>query len=315
MATAVALQTAVAVIGFLGVVGLLLLVLDRAPLRRRGTALALLAPALVLLAVGTVLPAARTVLLSFQDSGGRTWAGPANYVWLLTGPGAGTLPRTLVWVVAVPAVVTVIGLLYAVAADGSRFEAAAKTLMFLPMALSFVAAGVIWKLVYAYRPEDFPQTGLLNGIVTALGGAPRPWLLDAPWNTILLAAVLVWAQTGFATVVLSAAIKGVPAELVEAARLEGASARQVLRRVTLPWIRPAVVLVVVSQAIGTLKLFDLVRTMTGGRFGTGVVATEMYDQAFRYGESGRGSALAVFLFAMAAPAALYLARARKAGVR
>ncbi|MET9343429.1 carbohydrate ABC transporter permease [Nonomuraea sp. NPDC004354] len=309
------IQLVIGVVAFLAVVGLVLLLLDRAPMRSRARlhAAILLAPAVVLLAVGLVIPAVRTTLLSFMSGDGTAFVGLDNYAWMFTQPEAVTVLRnTLVWVVLVPLLVTAIGLVYAVIVDRARFESLAKSLLFLPMAISFVGAGIIWKFVYAYRPEGVDQIGLLNQVVVWLGGEPRQWLLDPPLNTLFLIVVMVWIQAGFATVVLSAAIKGIPADIVEAAKLDGAGAAQMFFRVTLPSIRPAVIVVLVTQSIGTLKLFDIVRTMTGGQFDTSVIANEMYNQAFRYGETGKGAALAVFLFVLVTPIVIYQIRSRRA---
>lgn len=305
------IQLLIGVAAFFAVVGVLLLLVDRVPMRQRARlpAAILLAPALALLTIGLVVPAIRTTVLSFRSGDGRQWVALDNYDWMFTQPEAVTVLRnTLVWVVLVPMLVTSVGLLYAVVVDNTRFESLAKSLVFLPLAISFVGAGIIWKFVYAYRPEGTDQIGLLNQIVVALGGTPRPWLLNPPLNTLFLIVVLVWIQAGFATVVLSAAIKAIPADIVEAARLDGASRTQMFWRVTLPSIRPAVVVVVVTQSIGTLKLFDIVRTMTGGQFETSVIANEMYAQAFRYGETGKGAALAVFLFVLVLPIVGYQVR-------
>ncbi len=308
-------QLVVGVVAFLAVVGLVLLLLDRAPMRQKARlhAAILLAPALVLLAVGLVVPGVRTTLLSFMSGDGTAFVGLDNYAWMFTQPEAVTVLRnTLIWVVLVPLLVTAIGLVYAVLVDRSRFESLAKSLVFLPMAISFVGAGIIWKFVYAYRPEGVDQIGLLNQVVVWLGGEPRQWLLDPPLNTLFLIVVMVWIQAGFATVVLSAAIKGIPSDIVEAAKLDGAGPAQMFFRVTLPSIRPAVIVVLVTQSIGTLKLFDIVRTMTGGQFDTSVIANEMYNQAFRYGETGKGAALAVFLFVLVTPIVVYQIRSRRA---
>ncbi|TKK86440.1 sugar ABC transporter permease [Herbidospora galbida] len=305
------LQLLVGVVVFLAFVGLMLLLLDRAPMKERswGHSLLLLGPALVLLAIGLVVPGIRTTLLSFMSGDSSQFVGLDNYIWMFTQPESITVLRnTLIWVLLVPSLVTAIGLVYAVVVDKSRFESIAKSLVFLPMAISFVGAGIIWRFVYAYRPEDANQIGLLNQFVVWLGGEPQQWLQSAPTNTLFLIVVMVWIQAGFATVVLSAAIKGIPAEIVEAARLDGASPLQMFFRVTLPSIRPALVVVLVTQSIGTLKLFDIVRTMTGGQFDTSVIANEMYNQAFRYGEAGKGAALAVFLFVLVTPIVVYQIR-------
>ncbi|MFI8910567.1 carbohydrate ABC transporter permease [Streptomyces sp. NPDC053513] len=300
------------VAAFAAVVALVLLALHRGPVRRRAAALILLAPALLLLTVGLLLPALRTLALSFTDGGGDAWAGLDNYVWLFTDPRAlVALRNTLAWVVLVPLTATAVGLLYAAAVVRSRFRTFALSLLLMPMAVSSVGAGVVWKFVYAYRPAGAEQIGLLNRLVVAFGGEPRQWLVDSPWNVLFLVVATVWTQAGFAAVLLAGAIRAVPGELTEAARLDGASPRQILRRIILPSIRPTLLVVLLAQAIGTLKAFDIVRTMTGGQFGTGVVAHEMYDQAFRYGETGRGAALAVLLLALVTPFVAHQVRARR----
>ncbi|MGW1843987.1 carbohydrate ABC transporter permease [Streptomyces sp. NPDC001966] len=300
------------VAAFGAVVALILLALHRGPARRRAAALILLAPALLLLAAGLVLPGLRTLALSFTDGGGGTWAGFDNYVWMFTDHRAlVALRNTLAWVVLVPLTSTAVGLLYAAAVARSRFRAFALSLVLTPMAISFVGAGVVWKFLYAYRPAEAGQIGLLNQFVVALGGEPRQWLVDSPWNVLFLIVAMVWTQAGFAAVLLAGAITAVPAELTEAARLDGASPRQIFRRITLPSIRPTLLVVLLAQGIGTFKAFDIVKTMTGGQFDTGVLAHEMYDQAFRYGETGRGAALAVLLFLLVIPFVAHQVRAQR----
>ncbi|MEU8884517.1 carbohydrate ABC transporter permease [Streptomyces hydrogenans] len=297
---------------FAAVIALILLALHRGPVRRRAAALLLLAPALLLLTVGLLLPGLRTLALSFTGDGGETWAGLDNYVWMFTDHRAlVALRNTLAWAVLVPTASTAVGLLYAAAVARSRFRAPALALVLMPMAISFVGAGVVWKFVYAYRPPEAGQIGLLNQLVAALGGAPRQWLVDSPWNVLFLIVAMVWTQAGFAAVLLTGAIRAVPREPTEAALLDGASPRQVFRHVTLPSIRPTLLVVLLAQAIGTLKAFDIVKTMTGGQFDTGVLAHEMYDQAFRYGETGRGAALAVLLFLLVTPFVAHQVRARR----
>ena len=282
----------------------------RRPRSREGVlGLFFLLPTLLLLAIGLVVPAIRTTLLSFMDKNSQNWVGLDNYTWMFSQDEiVKVLTNTLVWVVLVPVVATAVGLIYAVMVDKARFEAAAKSLIFMPMAISFVGAGIIWKFVYAYRSEEQEQIGLLNQIVVALGGTPQQWLLNPPLNTLLLIVVMVWIQAGFAMVVLSAAIKAIPADIVEAARLDGVTPWQMFWKVTLPSIRPALIVVVVTISIATLKVFDIVRTMTNGNYETGVVANQMYDQAFRFGETGQGSALAVFLFVLVIPIVIYQIR-------
>jgi alpha-glucoside transport system permease protein len=220
------------------------------------------------------------------------------------------LRNTLLWVVGCPIVATMVGLLYAVLVDGSRFEGIAKSLIFLPMAISLVGASIIWRFVYEYRFEQLgvEQIGLLNQVVVWLGRDPQQWLINAPWNTLFLMLVMVWIQTGFAMTILSAGIKSIPADIVEAARVDGATGRQVFRFVTLPSLRSTLVVVVTALAIWALKVFDIVRTMTGGQFGTSVVANEFYTQSFRVRDQGLGAALATILFVLVLPVIAYTVR-------
>jgi alpha-glucoside transport system permease protein len=184
-----------------------------------------------------------------------------------------------------------------------------KSLIFMPMAISFVGASVIWGFMYNFEPnEDKVEIGLLNAILRGVGIEPRNFLLEAPGNTFFLIAVLIWIQTGFAMVILSAAMKNVPDEIVEAAMLDGASNWRRFVRVTLPMIRGTVVVVLTTITIGTLKVFDIVRTMTGGNFQTNVIANEMYAQSFRQLNYGQGSALAVILFLGVVPIIWYNVR-------
>ena len=272
-------------------------------------ALFFLLPTLLLLAIGLVVPAIRTTLLSFMDAGSNDWVGLSNYGWMFSEDSiVRVLLNTLVWVLLVPLVATSFGLLYAVMVDKARFEAVAKSLIFLPMAISFVGASIIWKFVYAYRGDGQEQIGLLNQIVVSVGGEPKQWLLESPLNTLLLIVIMVWIQAGFAMVVLSAAIKAIPADIVEAARLDGVTPWQMFWQITMPSIRPALIVVVVTLSIATLKVFDIVRTATNGNYDTSVIANEMYNQAFRYGQNGQGSALAVFLFILVVPIVIYQIR-------
>jgi alpha-glucoside transport system permease protein len=291
---------------FAAVVGLLIFFIDKAPKKGRDywqLALFLL-PAMLFVAVGLVYPAIRTSLLAFQSNSGE-WT-LDNFIWMFTQPAAiRTLINTFVWVALAPIISTVIGLAYAVFIDRSRGERYYKVILFMPIAISFVGASVIWRFVYEYRSGDREQIGLLNAVVVAFGGEPVQWLQTAPINTILLIVIMIWVQTGFAMVLLSAAIKGVPTEQIEAAQLDGTNAWQRFRNVTVPGIRGALVVVFTTISIATLKVFDIVRTMTAGNFETSVVANEMYTQAFRASEIGRGSALALILFLFVLPIIIY----------
>lgn len=263
----------------------------------------LLGPALLLLLIGLVVPAIRTIYLGFSNASGAKLIGWKNYVWAFTTPGIqDILINTLLWIVVAPLVTTVLGLVLALLADRVKGEAVYKSLIFMPMAISFVGASIIWKFVYDYREPGQPQIGLLNQVVMALGWDDPPnWLLEPTLNNFLLMVILVWVQTGFAMVVLSAAIKAIPSDVIESARVDGADGAKMLFRITIPMIRSTVVVVLTTVMIITLKIFDIVRTMTGGNFGTQVLANEMYSQSFVQFNVGRGSALAVILFLAVLP--------------
>ena len=267
-----------------------------------------LIPTLLLVGVGLVVPAIRTTYLSFTDKEGAALVGWDNYTWIFSEPEIlRVVGNSALWVILTPIAATIVGLVYAVLIDRSRFEALAKTLVFLPMAISFVGASIIWKFMYTYR-EVGDQIGLLNGILVELGLPPQDWLGMPFWNNLFLILVMVWIQAGFATVVLSAAIKGIPSEIVEAARLDGVNAWQMFWRVTVPSIRSAIAVVLVTMSIAALKLFDIVRTMTGGMDDTSVLAYEMYSQSFPGQQTGRGAALAVVLFVLVIPIIIYQVR-------
>ena len=300
------LQVVMGLAVFAAIVGLLIFFIDKAPKKGRDywQLAGFLGPAVILVAIGLVYPAIRTSVLSFQDSSGD-WT-LDNFVWAFTQPAAiRTLINTIVWVLLAPTIATAVGLAYAVFIDKSRGERYYKAILFMPIAISFVGASVIWKFVYEYRSGEREQIGLLNAIVVAFGGEPVQWLQSDPINTILLIVVMIWVQTGFAMVVLSAAIKGIATEQIEAAQLDGTNAWQRFTNVTIPGIRGALVVVITTISIATLKVFDIVRTMTAGNFNTSVVANEMYTQAFRASEIGRGSALALILLVLVLPIIIY----------
>lgn len=269
-----------------------------------------LGPAILLLAIGLIYPSIKTIFDSFL-SGRGNFIGIDNYVWIFTQPAAlRTVLNTIVWVLIVPTVSTAFGLAYAVFIDKSRGERVFKALVFMPMAISFVGASIIWRFVYTARPADQEQIGLLNQVVVWFGGQPMQFLQDSPWNTFFLIVVLIWIQTGFAMVVLSAAIKGVPADQMEAAELDGTNAWQRFVNVTVPGIRSALIVVLTTISIASLKVFDIVRTMTAGANETSVIANEMYTQ-FKTFELGRSAAFAVVLFLLVMPIVIYNARQLK----
>ncbi len=295
---------------FAAVIGLILFLADKAPKKAKDVVqlVVFLAPAIILLAIGLIYPAIRTSILAFSNKAGDL-IGLDNFAWIFTQPDAvRVVINTLIWVVCVPLISTIVGLSYAIFIDRSRGEKFFKALVFMPMAISFVGAGIIWRFLYDYRPAEREQIGLLNQIVIWLGGEPVKWLQTEPINTFLLIIVMIWIQTGFAMVVLSASIKGIPTEQVEAAQLDGTNAWQRFVNVTLPGIRSSIVVVVTTISIATLKVFDIVRTMTAGNFDTSVIANEMYTQAFRANEPGRGAALALVLFVLVLPIVIYNVR-------
>jgi alpha-glucoside transport system permease protein len=290
--------------------GLLFFWLDRRSKQGAGYLFQLfgfLAPAIILLLIGLIYPTIKTAVDSLFSSRGN-FVGLDNFAWVLTNPqNLRVILNTVIWVLVVPTLSTIFGLAYAVFIDKSRGEKFFKILVFMPMAISFVGASIIWRFVYTYRPEDQNQIGLLNQLVVWFGGEPAQWLSASPWNTFFLIIVLIWIQTGFAMVVLSAAIKGVPTEQLEAAELDGTNAWQRFTNVTVPGIRSSLIVVITTISIASLKVFDIVRTMTAGANDTSVLANEMYTQ-FKNFEYGRSAAFAVILFILVMPIVIYNAR-------
>ncbi len=306
----------VALLVFAAVIGIVLTVV--AVLEKRGAhrvAWFFVGPTIVLIIIGLLYPAARTIWRSLYNAAGSAFVGVDNYSRIFTSPDMLLVLRnTGFWVVVTPFVATAVGLVYAILVDGARGEAVSKALIFLPMAISFVGAGIIWKFMYDYRFVDPSlasqpqQIGLLNQIIIWLGGTPQNFMLNQPWNTFWLILVMIWIQAGFAMTILSAAIKAIPTEITEAARLDGVNSFELFRFVTVPSIRPTLVVVLTTIAIGCLKVFDIVLTMTGGQFGTSVIANEFYQQSFTRGDQGLGAALAVLLFVLVIPIVIYNVR-------
>jgi alpha-glucoside transport system permease protein len=309
--------TVVGVAILLGVVGIFFLfwamdqLVDLLPARGRERVrpYVFIGPALVLLSVFLIYPVVNTILISFRDSQGADYVGLANYEFVFTDESMlRSLRNTAGWIILVPLVAVSIGLAFATLADRlRRGEAVAKSLIFLPMAISFVGAAVTFRLIYSYRPAGFgTNVGLLNGIWTGLGNDPVSWLNERPWNNLLLMVIMVWMQTGFAMVVLSAAIKAIPDEIIEAARIDGASEMQVFRHITIPSILPTVVVVTTYMVINALKVFDIVFAMGNAETnGTEVVAERMIRWFFVSGHDGRASAIAVVLFLAVIPVMVF----------
>jgi len=300
------------VIGVGGVFAMFFLldkIADGLPLRMRETVRPwmFVGPALVLLSVFLLYPAIRTITLGFQNATGTAWVGLDNFANIWSDPALRrSVLNTLGWMVVVPALAVSIGLVFAVLADRlRRGEAMAKSLIFLPMAISFVGASVVWAFIYDFQVFG-SQTGLLNGIMVALGQDPVSWIGDNyPWNNFFLMVIMVWMQTGFAMVILSAAIKGVPDDLLEAARIDGASELQVFGRIIVPSIMSAIVVVTTTMVINVLKIFDIVFVMTGGRDGTEVIAERMIRWLFSFRNQGQGAAIATMLFVLVLPVMIW----------
>jgi alpha-glucoside transport system permease protein len=292
------------------VLGGLFFVLDYRSREGKGYVFALvgfLGPALILLVIGLVYPTIATLYNSLLSNRGA-FVGLDNFLWVFSqGQNLVVIRNTIFWVLVVPVISTAIGLAYAVFIDRSRGEKFFKVLVFMPMAISFVGASIIWRFVYDYRPADREQIGVLNGLVTLFGGEPVNWLQQVPLNSFLLMVVLIWVQTGFAMVILSAAIKGVPIEQVEAAQLDGTNAWQRFWNVTIPSIRPSLIVVLTTISIASLKVFDIVRTMGTAYPDTGVIANEMVTLLQKF-EAGRSSAYAVILFLLVLPIVIFNAR-------
>lgn len=276
-----------------------------------------LAPALIVMTVFIVYPAITTFIMSFQNKDSTQWATAAciagepcwgifeNYRYALTSEVMRTaFFNNVKWIFLMVTTTVGLGLLIALLADRVRYEVVAKAIIFMPMAISFVGAGVIWKFVYDYGSGQV-QIGLLNAIITALGGEPVSWLSEPQLNTSALIVVGVWIWTGFCMTVLSAALKSVPSEMLEAARVDGANEWQVFIHIIVPTIMPTLAVVITTMIINVLKIFDIVYVMTGGNYGTEVIANRMYIEMYNNQQAGRATAIAVILIAVIIPAMIY----------
>jgi len=265
-------------------------------------------PAVVLLGFFLVYPTIETLYLSFFDATSSKFVGLKNYVFALTDPSmTESFRNNALWLVLGTGFAVLFGLIIAAMAERTKrwFELTVKSLIFMPMAISMVGASIIWLFVYAYRPPGNPQIGILNAVWAALGGEPVAWLLKGPLNTLLLIVILVWIQTGFAMIILSAALKGVPTDLLDAGSIDGANELQIFFRITIPYIRGTIIMVTTTIVIFTLKVFDIVLTMTGGNYGTQVIANAYYAQEFQSFQPGRASAIAIILLILVTPVMWY----------
>lgn len=262
-----------------------------------------LLPAFAFLGLFLVYPTIQTIIKSFQDRAARNFIGLANYEWFFgSSDMLSTLFNTLIWVVLLPLITVGVGLMIAVLLDRVRYESIAKSAIFLPLAISATAAGVIWFFMFLWQPPGQPQVGTLNGILDAVGAGPIAFLQESEgrFNTVMLVVVMAWMWTGFAMVIISAAYKGISRELMEAARVDGANELQVFRGIVWPLLLPTIAVISTTMIITALKAFDLVYVMTGGQFDTSVIAFEMIQQ-FGFGQQGRSSAVAVILLLAIVP--------------
>ena len=269
-------------------------------------------PAVIILSIYIVFPAVRTIWLSFFNRTSDMFVGLANYIYAFTDSELILVLRnTLLWVVLVPAISVALGLIISVLVDrlSTTSERVVKSMIFLPLAISFVSASVIWRFVYYFQPAEYQQIGLLNAIVVGFGGEPQAWITQLPWkdigvpwlNNLFLIFIMIWLQTGFAMMIISASLKGVPRTILEAARIDGAGEIRIFFRIIVPWISGTLLTVTTTILFSVLKIFDIVFTMTSGNFDTDVVASRMYFEAFKFRDFGRGSALAVILFLAVVP--------------
>ncbi|MEH3090875.1 MAG: sugar ABC transporter permease [Agrobacterium cavarae] len=260
-------------------------------------------PALLLLAVYLVYPVVATFILSFYDRTGANYVGFANYIWAFYDAGfRQSIFNNILWLAVVPAACTFLGLVIAVMTDRIWWGNIAKSIVFMPMAISFVGASVIWKFIYEYRGEGQTQIGLLNALVEFFGGNPQVWISMPFWNNFFLMVILIWIQTGFAMVILSAALRGIPEETIEAAVIDGANGWQIFWKIMVPQIWGTIAVVWTTITILVLKVFDIVLTMTNGQWNTMVLANLMFDWMFRGGgDSGRSAVIALVIMAAVTP--------------
>ncbi len=253
-----------------------------------------IAPAFFVLCVFIIYPVFETVRLSFYDKFGREFISFDNYIWAIKDPNfRRCILNNLGWLLIVPTVSTFLGLVIANLTDRIWWGTVAKSIIFMPMAISFVGAGVIWKFIYDYKGPGDQQIGLLNAIVVSLGMEPQAWLTISIWNNLFLMAIMIWIQTGLALVIFSAALRSLPKETLEAARIDGASEFKIFWTIIIPFLEQTILVIWTIITILVLKVFDIIYAMTNGEWQTEVLANLMYDWMFRGGgDSGRGSVLA-----------------------
>jgi alpha-glucoside transport system permease protein len=273
-------------------------------------------PALFFLLVFLLYPTLHTFYLSFFDPDSSSFVGLKNYVYLFTHKEISFVFRNnLLWLTLFTVTALGMGLFLAVLSDRLRYEPVIRAIIFVPMAISFTAAAVIWRFMYLYRPEGFPQTGLLNALWVSLGGSPVAWLVNLDVNNFALIAAAVWMWTGFGMIVISAGLKGIPREILEAARVDGAREWQLFWHIIQPMLRPILIVVALSLTINALKIFDLVYVMTFGNHDTDVIANRMFKEMFIFANFGRASAIAVILLLFIIPVMVMNIRRFRQGER
>jgi alpha-glucoside transport system permease protein len=262
-----------------------------------------IAPGFFFLAVFLIYPTIKTFVLSFLNADSTRWIGLSNYLFVFTNGAMQTsLRNSGLWLVLFTFLTVTLGLTIAVLTDRVSYENVAKSIVFVPMAISFTAASVIWKFMFDYKPAGAPQTGSLNALLTLIPGfQPRAWLINAPLNNVFLIVASVWVWTGFCMVVLSAALKGISAEVLEAARVDGASEWHVFWRVTFPLLGATVAVVITIMLVFALKTFDVVYVMTSGNFNTQIIAYSQYQQMFVNRDFGHASAIGIVLLVAILP--------------
>ncbi len=266
-----------------------------------------LSPAFILLIVFLIYPVINTIILSFENASSTKFVGLKNYIFIFTNHSTLiALKNNLLWLVFVTLVTVTLGLLIAVLTDRIKYESVAKAFIFLPMAISAVAAGVIWKFMYEFRPKGTEQIGTVNAVLSGVipNFAPKAWLFNPPVNTFALMIVYVWMWTGFCMIILSAGLKGIPDSLLEAARIDGANEWKIFWRIIIPTMASTIIVVATTMVINVLKIFDIVYVMTNGTLGTEVIANRMYKEMFNFRNFGRASAIAVILLVAIIPVML-----------
>lgn len=304
--------TVIAILWGTGSIFLLFYTLDsgirhlKPAVKRRLEAFVFIGPAMAILLWYLILPTFRTLYLSFFDKLSNNFVGLENYSYVFTNKSMQiALVNNVIWLVVGTGFCVLFGLAAAILSDRTKYERLSRALIFMPLAISFVGAGIIWRFVYTYRPPGLPQIGFLNAVVGIFGVEPINWLILRPWNTLLLIVIFVWLQTGFAMVIFSSAIKSVPIEIIEAARVDGINEFKIILYIVIPSIKGTIVTVSTTILILTLKIFDIVYSITNGLYGTEVLASQQYKSMFKFLHYGQGSAIAIVILVAVIPVMVY----------